>query len=134
MLKKIEPTYFANYLFAFLISLIGEVSAQNLDSDNIFKYQYSVIDTPYGDYFGWIILERKGQSYAGKIIDEEGSINTLKVTKFDDKRLFFKSRIDGLKSVFKCEIFGDSIRGVGIFPGEEFKFILKGKRVREQAN
>ena len=131
MLKKFEATDLANYLSVFLIIFVGQVNAQDSNVDNVFKYQYSVTDTPYGDYFGWIILERKRQSYVGKIIDEDGSINTLKVIKFDDKHLFFKSKIDGLKSVFKCEIFGDSIRGVGIFSGEEFKFVLRGKRVKE---
>lgn len=131
MSNKFEARYFGNYLFVLLIIFVGQASAQDLNSDSVFKYQYSVIDTPYGDYFGWIILERKGHSYVGKIIDEDGSMNTLKVTKFDDKRLLFKSKIDGLKSVFNCEIFGDSIRGVGTFSGEEFKFILRGKRIKE---
>jgi hypothetical protein len=122
---------YLKYLPIFSLFFFGTVSAQNSSIDSIFKYQYSIIDTPYGDYYGLIILKREGQSYRGEIIDEDGTINSLKVTKFDENWLIFKSKIDGAKSVFRCEIFGDSIRGVGTFSNDEFKFFLKGKRVKD---
>lgn len=124
-------TYFIKFLPICSLFFFETVGAQNSGIDNIFKYQYSIIDTPYGDYFGWIILKKERQSYQGEIIDEDGTSNNLKVTKFDDNQLIFKSKIDGTKCIFRCEIFGDSIRGVGTFSGDEFKFLLKGKRVQD---
>lgn len=111
--------------------LFQEICAQRSAADSPIKYQYAIANTPYGDYFGVIVLRREGRSYRGEIVDEDGTITSMKVTKFDGHRLVFKSKIDGTNSRFRCEVFGDSIRGVGIFSGEDFVFVLKGKRVRD---
>jgi hypothetical protein len=117
------------FLIIVNLMLTEEIAAQKPVMDYLIKYQYSITDTPYGDYFGWINLKRDGRSYRGEIIDEDGKIYNLKVTRADGKSLNFRLQFDGAKLFFKCELFGDSIRGVGKSSGEKFKFLMKGKKV-----
>lgn len=128
--KKFKLIAMFKYLLIFYLLCFWEVNAQIANDDHTVKYQYSVIDTPYGDYYGLIILKKEGKSYKGEMIDEDGIVYELKVQKFDSKQLIFKSKIDGLKSIFRCEILGDSIKGTGVFSGDEFEFQLKGIRVK----
>ena len=123
--------YLLNFLPIPFLFFYGVVSAQKSNIDDTLRYQYSVIDTPYGDYFGWITLKRDGRSYQGKLIDEDGSSHGLQVIKYDNRHLIFKLKFEANKTLFKCEIFGDSIRGLGKFPGEKFEFLLKGRRVKD---
>ncbi len=131
MEKKFKLIEIVKYLPIFTLTCFWEVNAQIANDDNTVKYQYSVIDTPYGDYYGLIILKKEGKSYKGEMIDEDGIVHELKVQKFDSKQLIFKSKIDGLKSIFRCEILGDSINGTGVFSGDEFEFKLKGAKVKD---
>jgi hypothetical protein len=131
MEKKFKLIEIFKYLPIFTLLCSCEVNAQIANDDNTVKYQYSVIDTPYGDYYGVIILKKEGKSYKGEMIDEDGIVYELKIQKFDSNQLIFKSKIDGLKSIFRCEILGDSVIGTGIFSGDEFEFKLKGTRVKD---
>ena len=131
MERKFKLIDVFKYLPVFTLLCFWEVNAQIANDDNTVKYQYSVIDTPYGDYYGLISLKKEGKYYRGEMIDEDGIVYELKVQKFDSKQLIFRSKIDGLKSIFRCEILGDSIKGTGVFSGDEFVFKLIGTRVKD---
>jgi len=47
----------------YIVMLCSALSAQDSSTDLSGKYSYSVVDTPYGDYYGWIILDKKGRRY-----------------------------------------------------------------------
>jgi hypothetical protein len=105
--------------------------AQDKPYDYSGKYSYAVVDTPYGDYFGWLFLSRKGKSYQGKIVDEDGTPYQVKAIRVDDNRITFKSTIEEAKTLFICEILSDSIRGTIKVTGDDFRYVLKGIRSDE---
>ena len=44
----------------------------------------------------------------------------------------FKSNVEETKSLFMCKINGDSIRGTIKVAGDDFPYVLKGKRSIKQ--
>lgn len=95
------------------------------------QFNYSIVETPYGDYFRKITLRKIGHHYLGELVDDEdGSSHHLKVIKYDGKEFVFALKFDGLKFVFSCRIVGDSLVGTGVSRREDFEFLLKGKLIR----
>lgn len=111
-----------------MMSLCTSVLAQDTP-DYSGKYAYAIVDTPYGDYFGFIILQKKNNSYMGEIINEEGKKFDLNVIRSNGNRLIFKSNAEETNSLFYCEFFGDSIRANVEVKGDDFPYVLKGKKV-----
>lgn len=60
---------------------------------NDIKYKFSILDTPYGDYFGELILYANENYKSGILLDEENNISPVKVLKFNDEKLDFKAYI-----------------------------------------
>lgn len=112
-------------LFGFSFSLLGQDMAADISG----RYAYSVVDTPYGDFFGWIILRKNGNTYKGEIIDEEGKQSQLKVIRSQGTQLEFRSNLEDSKSLFICSFFGDSVWAEVRVDKDDFKYILKGKKV-----
>lgn len=95
------------------------------------KYRYSVINTPYGDFFGWLTLKKSGNTYKGEIVNDEGKEFYMKVIKFSGNRLVFRSNIEGTNSLISCQFFGDSLRANVAVHGDDFPYILKGAKEGE---
>ena len=114
--------------FVIFVSYVS-LHAQERPVDLSGKYSYAIVDTPYGDYFGVITLVKKGNSYQGEILDDEGTKYNLRVIRTYGSIIIFKSDIEESKSVFTCEIKGDSIRGTIKVRSDDFNYVLKGKRV-----
>ena len=107
------------------------LKAQTTNRDNIVTYAYSVIDTPYGDYFGKIVLTKERKQHEGELINEEGKIYRLKIHKFTDKQLIFTAYIEKTKTKFDCSLVGDSIKGNIHFKADDFKYVLKGVKLEK---
>jgi len=108
------------------------LNAQNIPVSTRVTYSYSVIETPYGDYFGKLILNNESKKKGGEIIDEDGKIHKVKILKFTDRQLIFVSYIDNTKTFFDCSIAGDSLKGTAKVKGDDFKYILNGVRIANQ--
>lgn len=118
--------------FLFVIVLFSlNLNAQTTNRDNVVTYGYSVIDTPYGDYFGKIVLTKERKQHEGELIDEEGEIYRLKIHKLTDKQLIFTTYIEKTKTIFDCSLVGDSIKGNIKFKADDFKYVLKGVKLEK---
>ena len=124
---------FKEYCFLLVIVLWSmSLNAQTIPVSRRVLYSYSVINTPYGDYFGKLILNKESKKKEGEIIDEDGKIHKLKILKFTDRQLIFVSYIDNSKAFFDCCIVGDSLKGTAKVKGDDFKYILNGVRIPNQ--
>ena len=118
------------FLFVIVLSSLT-LNAQTTNSDNVVTYGYSVIDTPYGDYFGKIVLTKERKQHKGELIDDEGEIYRLKIHKLTDKQLIFTAYIEKTKTKFDCSLVGDSIKGNIHFKADDFKYVLKGVKLEK---
>ena len=118
--------------FLLVIVLFSEnLKAQTTNRDNIVTYAYSVIDTPYGDYFGKIVLTKERKQHKGELLDDEGEIYRLKIHKLTDKQLIFTTYIEKTRTIFYCRLVGDSIKGNIKFKADDFKYVLKGVKLEK---
>jgi len=118
------------FLFVIVLSSLT-LNAQTTNGDNVVTYGYSVIDTPYGDYFGKIVLTKERKQHKGELIDDEGEIYRLKIHKLTDKQLIFTAYIEKTKTKFDCSLVGDSIKGNIHFKADDFKYVLKGVKLEK---
>jgi len=104
---------------------------QSVINDYTGKYQYSVLDTPYGDFFGHLILRKTGQQYEGEIINGEGKKFNVNVIRVRNNTIVFKSNIEETNSILSCRFVGDSIHANVEVQGDKFLYVLKGKKINK---
>jgi len=114
---------FMSLVFAVALPLIAQSS---LDFSG--KFSYAIVDTPYGDYFGHIVLRKKGESYEGEIVNDEGRKFDLKVLRTRGNVIVFKSNAEDTNSTFTCRLEGDSLKANVEVEGDTFLYKLRGKR------
>lgn len=102
--------------------------AQKTQIDRSGRYHYKVLDTPYGDFSGWIILKKKKNSYEGEIINDEGRTFKMKVLKHKGDQLIFRTDLEDTNSLATCKFSGDSIFGHISVKGDDFPYLIKGKK------
>lgn len=94
------------------------------------EYNYSIPDTPYGDYFGKLILRKPADLWQGEMINEEGIRSPLRGIKVQENRVSFKADIEDTNdSYFELEVSGDSLRGSIVVKGDDFNYVLKAKKI-----
>jgi hypothetical protein len=98
--------------------------------DIIGTYSYSVQDTPYGDYNGYLYLWRKENKLEGEIENEESTKYYLKWVGQKGNSLIFKSNIEETKSTLSVEFYQDSLRGTIKVKGDDFPYEIKGKKIK----
>lgn len=119
------------FYFSATLILLACASAIIQDTlDHSGKYAYAIVDTPYGDYSGFIILKKKDNTYQGEVINEEGIKYDLSVVRSSGNRIIFRSNIEETNSILHCEFFGDSIRANVEVKGDDFPYVLKGTKIK----
>jgi len=118
------------FLFVIALSAVN-LNAQTTNRYNVVTYVYSVIGTPYGDYFGKIVLTKERKQHKGELLDDEGEIYRLKIHKLTDKQLIFTTYIEKTRTIFYCRLVGDSIKGNIKFKADDFKYVLKGVKLEK---
>ena len=113
---------------AFFIFCSYSLVAQNNDLDLSGTWDYQVTKTPYGNFFGKIILKKTDDTYTGEIINKQGKKYTLDVVRCKGNRLIFNSNIEETTSLVSCVFQGDSIKATIEVQGDNFLYKLKGKR------
>jgi hypothetical protein len=118
------------FLFLAVLSDLPNELWQTHDFSGV--YFYSIVDTPYGDYFGKITFRKRGNSYESEIINEDSVRYDIKVIKTEGTKIIFRTNLENSKSTGTCEIIGDSIRGNLAVKGDDFNYILKGKKIHDR--
>ncbi|SKC83345.1 hypothetical protein [Ohtaekwangia koreensis] len=117
-------------LFIICISLLSTaISYGQGQNDFSGSWMYSVTDTPYGNFYGTIILNKSGETYNGKVVNKAGKQYTLDVLRVKGNRLVFSSNVEETNSIFNCSFKGDSVLATIEVKGDKFLYKLKGKKV-----
>lgn len=112
-----------------VISIPTSIYAQQPDHSGI--WEYAVRDTPYGDYFGNIYLNKKDETYEGKIVNDKGEEYSLNVIRTRGNQLIFQSDIEDSESLFMCTFSGDSLTATIEVSGDDFLYRLNAIRKKE---
>lgn len=127
--ERDKDTIVKNSIFLILILTSITLSAQTETTISTITYSYSIIDTPYGDYFGKIVIMNEEKRKTCKLIVDDGMKYEIKIIQFDDRQLVFRAFIERTKMLFCCKLVGDSIKGNVKIKGDNFNYILKGIRI-----
>ena len=94
-------------------------------------WAYEIKETPYGDYYGDLILEKDDNTYQGKIVNDEGITYQIDVIRVKGNKMVFTSDVEDTDSMFSANFQGDSLNAVIEVKGDDFLYKLKGKRKSE---
>lgn len=122
--------FFISFKLLVLWSLHTYGQSEPLD-DLAGTWAYEVKDTPYGDYYGDLVLEKDDNTYKGKIVNDEGTTYQIDIIKVKGNKMVFTSDIEGTDSMFSANFQGDSLNAVIEVKGDDFLYKLKGKRKSE---
>jgi hypothetical protein len=117
-----------------LVQLIGVLlpkflqQPQQLTRDFSGNYRYSVVDTPYGEFFGSMTLKKNGELYVGSLVNNHGQTFTVKFVRARGNSIVFKSNFENANSLFLCRFSGDSLRAYIEVEGDTFVYTMKGNK------
>lgn len=95
-------------------------------------WAYAVEDTPYGNFYGNIYLDKPEDTYVGKIINDQGIEYTLEVVRIKGNQVIMKSNLEETNSVMMCKFDGDAMEAALEVSGDDFQYVLKAKRTEEE--
>ena len=102
-------------------------SAQN-SQDFSGEWVYQVKETPYGDFYGTIFLNKSNSEYSGKIINKAGREFTLEVLKAKGSRMIILSNIEDSNATLTCTFKEDILNATVEVEGDDFLYKLEGKK------
>lgn len=103
--------------------------AQGQDvSDFTGTWKYQVIDTPYGNFYGDLILEKVDDQYDGKFVNDKGREFSLTVLRVKGNKMIISSDIEETDSMLNCTFDGDQLKATVEVQGDDFLYKLEAKR------
>jgi len=118
----------SRFIILALFAFVGITQAQTSE-DYSGVWAYEVKDTPYGDYFGKMYLDKDGASYTGKFITSKEVEYKLKVVRVKGGRMLITSDIEETNSTISGTFDGDSLKATVEVEGDGFLYTMKAKRV-----
>lgn len=115
-------------LMLMVFSLSGWIAYAQQSPDFSGRWYYEVKNTPYGNFYGVIILKRKDTAYTGEIINKAGKKFKLEVMRVKSNKMVFSSNVEDTNSIFNCQFKGDSLLATVEVKGDQFLYRLKAKR------
>ena len=128
IIKNHEKTLLNALIFA-LFFFVSEANAQKKKaSDFTGTWNYEVKDTPYGDYFGKIILVKDKKTYKGEAINKAGIKFRFDLVSMKGNKLVFSTNLEETNSTVNCTFKGNTMTADVKVAGDDFAYKMKGKK------
>jgi hypothetical protein len=115
--------------FIFLCAVLWIIPGHAQQTEDLSgRWYYEVKNTPYGNFYGVIILKKQNEAYAGQIINKAGKKFKVDVVRVKGNRMVFLSNVEDTNSTFNCQFKGDSLLATVEVKGDKFLYKLKAKR------
>jgi hypothetical protein len=119
----------SNTLIFGILFFISNANAQSKKAPNYAgTWNYEVKNTPYGDYFGKIILVKDKKIYKGQLINKAGIKYRFDLVSMKGKQLVFSSNLEETNSTLNCTFNGDMMTADVKVMGDDFAYKMKAKR------
>ena len=100
------------HLFIFLFFCFSLFCQKIYTQDYTGIWEYEVLDTESGDYYGQMILSKKYGQYEGKIVNDKGEQFSMSIIKQQDDSLVILTDAEGFFSTIYGVIQGDTFDGL----------------------